>query len=181
MGSGTLVLSRHVLSLTAVLQEEQRTDADLADLAESAQLHHQLRVLGAALQTAQLDPAQFGLNATVSLCTALIIVAGECLSCAWRELRSGLCRSRYLGWKELVCVHGNAQADPKLVCSSVHLPSVGMKARRPDAMAVMLHSSSAVGERVVCVDRVIQWWSSLRPSRGRSTRSGRTEHPDRSV
>ena len=59
---------RHFLSLTAVLQEEQRTDADLADLAESAQLHHQLRVLGGALQTAQLDPAQFGLNATVSLC-----------------------------------------------------------------------------------------------------------------
>lgn len=47
------------------MQEEQRTEAALADLAESAQLHHQLRILGAALQTAQLDPAQFGLNAAV--------------------------------------------------------------------------------------------------------------------
>ena len=53
------------LNLAALPQEEQRTEADLADLAESAQLHHQLRILGAALQTAQLDPAQFGLNATV--------------------------------------------------------------------------------------------------------------------
>lgn len=49
----------------AVLQEEQRTESDLADLAGSAQLHAQLRILGAALQTAQLDPAQFGLDARV--------------------------------------------------------------------------------------------------------------------
>lgn len=49
----------------AALQEEQRTEADLADLAGSAQLHAQLRILGAALQTAQLDPAQFGLDAKV--------------------------------------------------------------------------------------------------------------------
>ena len=49
----------------AVLQEEQRTEPDLADLAGSAQLHAQLRILGAALQTAQLDPAQFGLDARV--------------------------------------------------------------------------------------------------------------------
>ncbi len=53
------------LNLATMPQEEQRTEADLADLAESAQLHHQLRILGAALQAAQLDPAQFGLNATV--------------------------------------------------------------------------------------------------------------------
>ena len=49
----------------AALQEEQRTEADLADLAGSAQLHAQLRILGVALQTAQLDPAQFGLDARV--------------------------------------------------------------------------------------------------------------------
>ena len=47
------------------MQEEQRTEADLADLAASAQLHHQLRILGAALQTAQIDPAHFGLQAKV--------------------------------------------------------------------------------------------------------------------
>ena len=47
------------------MQEEQRTEADLADLAASTQLHHQLRILGAALQTAQIDPAHFGLHAKV--------------------------------------------------------------------------------------------------------------------
>lgn len=68
--------------LRLMLQEEQQTEADLADLAESVQLHHQLRILGAALQTAQLDPAQFGLNAAVRLCMILITMAGACLSCA---------------------------------------------------------------------------------------------------
>ena len=67
-----------LVSSIAVLQEEQRTEADLADLAESAQLHHQLRILGGALQTAQLDPAQFGLNATVSACAFLTILPGVC-------------------------------------------------------------------------------------------------------
>ncbi|CAK0773278.1 hypothetical protein CVIRNUC_004048 [Coccomyxa viridis] len=49
--------------LSQYLPEEQRTEADLADLAASTQLHHQLRILGAALQTAQIDPAHFGLHA----------------------------------------------------------------------------------------------------------------------
>ncbi len=72
------VSSSMLVSLTAVMQEEQRTEADLADLAESAQLHHQLRILGGALQTAQLDPAQFGLNATVSACATPVVQADEC-------------------------------------------------------------------------------------------------------
>ncbi|KAK9915613.1 hypothetical protein WJX75_001503 [Coccomyxa subellipsoidea] len=46
------------------LPEEHRNEAALMDLAASAQLRHQLSVLGAALQTAQLDPSQFGLAPT---------------------------------------------------------------------------------------------------------------------
>lgn len=48
------------------MQEEHRNEAALMELGASAQLHHQLAVLGSALQTAQLDPAHFGLAATVS-------------------------------------------------------------------------------------------------------------------
>lgn len=49
------------------LQEEHRNEAALMELAASAQLRHQLNVLGSALQTAQLDPSQFGLSPNVRL------------------------------------------------------------------------------------------------------------------
>jgi hypothetical protein len=47
------------------LQEEHRNEASLRELAGSPQLRHQLSILGAALQTGQLDPSQFGLAAMV--------------------------------------------------------------------------------------------------------------------
>ncbi|CAL8470166.1 g9708 [Coccomyxa elongata] len=48
--------------LAPYLPEEHRNEAALMELAASAQLRHQLNVLGSALQTAQLDPSQFGLS-----------------------------------------------------------------------------------------------------------------------
>lgn len=50
------------------------------ELAASAQLRHQLNVLGSALQTAQLDPSQFGLTPNVRLDLSDLDIV---LTCMW--------------------------------------------------------------------------------------------------
>ncbi len=51
--------------LSTYLPEEQRSPEALRALAHSPQFHHQLSTFSAALQTGQLDLAQFGLQAEV--------------------------------------------------------------------------------------------------------------------
>jgi hypothetical protein len=69
-------------------QEEHRNEAGLLDLAASAQLRHQLSLLSMALQTAQLDPAQFGLAPTVRHEQPAFCAANDGVACivtvAWR-------------------------------------------------------------------------------------------------
>jgi hypothetical protein len=53
--------------LSAYLPEEQRSRQALLDLAHSPQFQQQLATFSGALQTGQLDLAQFGLQAQVNL------------------------------------------------------------------------------------------------------------------
>ena len=168
-----LRLHKIFLSVTALLQEEQRTEEDLADLAASAQLHHQLRILGAALQTAQLDPAQFGLNATVSSCKSAHLRSRKRralqLACSKHE------PVRPHGWMGIPRLSGIVIMKACLahVCG-VHCESVTTSGEATDHLAQ--DSTVTVMERMVCMHRDTQWWNSLRPFRGRLMRSERTEY-----
>jgi hypothetical protein len=62
--------------LSAYLPEEQRSRQALLDLAHSPQFQQQLATFSGALQTGQLDLAQFGLQAQVNggfCCFCLIV------------------------------------------------------------------------------------------------------------
>lgn len=75
--------------MRCAVQEEHRNEAALMDLAASAQLRHQLSILGAALQTAQLDPSQFGLAPAVRFTPDA--AGGRSLSCMLCCSLSQLC------------------------------------------------------------------------------------------
>ena len=81
-----------VLLLLRRVQEEHRTEAGLLDLAASPQLQHQLSVLSMALQSAQLDPAQFGLKPTVSRVLLPWVVTQYQGGFPGTDICRGLCR-----------------------------------------------------------------------------------------
>lgn len=56
-----------------------------------------------------------------------------------------------------------------------------LKVRRSGVLVMTPHSVGTTCNRLLLLHRVTQWWSSLRPFRGRLTRSGKTEHPDCSM
>jgi hypothetical protein len=65
--------------LSTYLPEEQRSRQALLDLAHSPQFQQQLSTFSGALQTGQLDLAQFGLQAQVWGWGLWVLSCGSCL------------------------------------------------------------------------------------------------------
>lgn len=63
--------------LSTYLPEEQRSRQALLDLARSPQFQQQLATFSGALQTGQLDLAQFGLQAQVRLGAAALTLVHD--------------------------------------------------------------------------------------------------------